>query len=79
MRWKLANWIPPSELPEYLAKWKHFQELPLRKLDDQAKKEYELVMKKDITYTIKKWGIDYSDLIPRHIAKYKVMPLNEKE
>ncbi|MEI6882584.1 MAG: hypothetical protein WCK82_14790 [Bacteroidota bacterium] len=36
-------------------------------------------MKQDITYTIKKWGIDYSDLIPRHTDKYKVMPLNEKE
>jgi hypothetical protein len=46
VRWKLAGWIPPSELPEYLAKWKHYQELPLRKLDDQARKEYELVMKK---------------------------------
>ena len=46
VRWKLAGWIPPSELPEYLAKWKYYQELPLRKLDDQAKKEYELVMKK---------------------------------
>jgi len=45
-RWKLNGWIPPSELPEYQAKWKYFQELPLRKLDDQAKKEYELVLKK---------------------------------
>ena len=46
VRWKLAGWIPPSELPEYLSKWKYYQELPLRKLDDQAKKEYELVMRK---------------------------------
>jgi hypothetical protein len=46
VRWKLAGWIAPSELPEYLAKWKYYQELPLRKLDDQAKKEYELVMRK---------------------------------
>ena len=46
IRWKLAGWIPPSELPEYLAKWKEIQELPLRKLDDAAKKEYEAVMKK---------------------------------
>lgn len=36
-------------------------------------------MKQDITYTVKKWCIDYSDLIPRHTGKYKVMPLNEKE
>ena len=46
-RWKLHGWIPPSELPEYLAKWKYYQELPLRKLDDQAKKEYEIVLKRD--------------------------------
>jgi hypothetical protein len=46
VRWKLHGWIPPSELPEYQAKWKYFQELPLRKLDDNAKKEYELIMKK---------------------------------
>jgi hypothetical protein len=45
-RWKLMGWVPPSELPEYQAKWKYYQELPLRKLDDQAKKEYELVLKK---------------------------------
>jgi hypothetical protein len=46
IRWKLHGYVPPSELPEYLAKWKYYQELPLRKLDDNAKKEYELVMKK---------------------------------
>jgi len=46
VRWKTLGWIPPSELPEYQAKWKYFQELPLRKLDDKAKEEYELVMKK---------------------------------
>ena len=31
------------------------------------------------SFTVKKWGIDYSNLIPRHTDKYKVMPLNEKE
>lgn len=36
-------------------------------------------MKKDITYTIKPFGIDYSDLIPRNIGKFKIIPLNEKE
>ena len=46
IRWKLQGWIPPSELPEYQAKWKYFQELPLRKLDDQANKEYEIVLKR---------------------------------
>jgi hypothetical protein len=46
VRWRLTGWIPPSELPEYLTKWKYYQELPLRKLDDNAKKEYEMVMRK---------------------------------
>jgi len=46
VRWKLHGYVPPSELPEYQKKWKYFQELPLRKLDDQAKIEYEMVLKK---------------------------------
>ena len=46
VRWRLQGWIPPSEQPEYLTKWKYYQELPLRKLDDEAKKEYEAVLKK---------------------------------
>jgi len=46
IRWRLAGWIPPSELPEYQKKWKYYQELPLRKQDDKAKAEYELVLKK---------------------------------
>jgi hypothetical protein len=45
-RWKQYGWIKPSDLPEYKAKWKFFQELPLRGLDDRAKEEYERVMKK---------------------------------
>jgi hypothetical protein len=36
-------------------------------------------MKQNITYTTKPFGIDYSDLIPRNIGKYKVMPLSEKD
>jgi len=46
VRWRMNGWIPPSELPEYQAKWKYYQELPLRKLDDKAKEEYELVLKR---------------------------------
>lgn len=46
IRWKANGWVPPSELPEYQAKWKHYQELPMRKLDDSAKQEYEAVMRK---------------------------------
>jgi hypothetical protein len=53
IRWRSKGWIPPSELPEYQAKWKYYQELPLRKLDDNAKKEYELVLKKAKVFRIK--------------------------
>jgi len=46
-RWKLKyGWVRPSELPEYQAKFKYYQELPLRKLDDNAKKQYEAVLRK---------------------------------
>jgi hypothetical protein len=46
-RWaKKYGWIRPSELPEYQAKYKYFQELPLRRLDDIAKIEYEMALKK---------------------------------
>ena len=31
IRWRKAGWVPPSDLPEYQAKWKYYQELPLRK------------------------------------------------
>ncbi len=33
-RWRLNGWIRPSEQPEYLAKWKYYQELPARKFDE---------------------------------------------
>jgi len=46
-RWKAKyGWVKPSELPEYQAKWKYYQELPLRKLDDEAKVQYEEVLRK---------------------------------
>jgi hypothetical protein len=46
-RWvKLYGWVRPSEQPEYQAKYKYFQELPLRKLDDLAKARYEEILKK---------------------------------
>jgi len=53
IRWKQHGWIAPSELPEYKAKWKYFQELPLRGLDDKAKEQYELAMKKAKVWRIK--------------------------
>ena len=53
-RWiKQHGWVRPSELPEYQAKFKYFQELPLRKLDDQARIEYEMVLKKAKVVRIK--------------------------
>ena len=46
-RWvKQYGWIRPSEQVEYQAKWKYYQELPLRRLDDEAKVQYEAVLKK---------------------------------
>ena len=41
IRWRLAGWTPPSELQEYKDKWKYYQNLPLRNLDDAAKEQYE--------------------------------------
>jgi len=53
-RWiKQYGWVRPSELPEYQVKFKYFQELPLRKLDDHAKIEYELALKKAKVVRIK--------------------------
>lgn len=46
VRWKLNGWIPPSELQEYKDKWRYFQNLPLRNLDDRAKEAYEAVLRK---------------------------------
>ena len=46
-RWiKQYGWVRPSEQLEYQAKYKYFQELPLRKLDDKAKIEYETVLRR---------------------------------
>ena len=46
IRWRAKGWIPPSELPEYKEKWKYFQNLPLRGLDDKAVQEYERVLQR---------------------------------
>jgi hypothetical protein len=46
VRWRLTGWIPPSELQEYQDKWAYWQNLPLRKLDDHAKQQYEAVLRK---------------------------------
>jgi hypothetical protein len=46
IRWRIVGWVPPSELQEYRDKWSYFQNLPLRRLDDQAKEQYEQVLRK---------------------------------
>lgn len=46
LRWRLNGWTPPSELQEYKDKWKYFQNLPMRQLDDVAKEQYEQVLRK---------------------------------
>lgn len=46
-RWvKHHGWVRPSEIPEIQNKWKYFQNLPLRNLDDRAKEAYEAVLRK---------------------------------
>lgn len=53
-RWiKQYGWVRPSEQAEYQAKWKYFQELPLRRLDDEAKVQYEAVLRKAKVVRIK--------------------------
>jgi hypothetical protein len=46
IRWRLNGWKAPSELQEYKNKWKYYQNLPLRNLDDMAKEQYENIMRK---------------------------------
>jgi len=46
IRWRQAGWVPPSEQTEYQQKWKYWQELPMRKLDEQGKAAYEEKLRK---------------------------------
>jgi cobyrinic acid a,c-diamide synthase len=34
IRWRKLGWVPPSEQAQYQAKWKRFQQMPMRTLDD---------------------------------------------
>jgi hypothetical protein len=53
-RWiKQHGWIRPSEQQAYQEKFRYFQELPLRTLDDKAKVEYENVLKRNKVVRIK--------------------------
>ena len=53
VRWKMNGWIPPSEQQEYKEKWRYYQNLPLRQLDDEAKEQYERVLRKAKVMRIK--------------------------
>ena len=46
IRWKMNGWIAPSEQQVYTDKWRYYQNLPLRQLDDAAKEQYEAVLRK---------------------------------
>jgi len=46
-RWRNQyGWVPPSEMQEFRDKWRYYQNLPLRSLDDGAKELYEIALKK---------------------------------
>lgn len=53
IRWRQMGWVPPSEDPEYLKKWKYYQELPMRKLDDKGREQYEALLKRNKVARIK--------------------------
>ena len=53
IRWRAMGWVPPSEQPVYQDKWKYYQELPLRRLDDVGKREYEQILKRNNVARIK--------------------------
>jgi hypothetical protein len=45
IKWRRMGWTPPSEQPSIRAKWKYFQELPMRHLTEAERKEFEAVMR----------------------------------
>lgn len=53
VRWRQAGWVPPSEIKEYQAKWKFWQELPMRKLDENGKAAYEETLRRNKVARIK--------------------------
>ena len=53
IRWKSLGWIPPSEIQGYRDKWRYYQNLPMRQLDDAAKEQYEQVLRKAKVLRIK--------------------------
>jgi IS1 family transposase len=53
IRWRALGWTPPSEIQEYRDKWRYYQNLPMRQLDDAAKEQYEAVLRKAKVMRIK--------------------------
>ena len=53
IRWRQMGWVPPSEQQAYRDKWKYYQELPMRYLDDKSKAQYEELMKRNKVARIK--------------------------
>ncbi|CAB5212416.1 hypothetical protein UFOVP192_15 [uncultured Caudovirales phage] len=53
IRWKALGWVPPSEIQGYRDKWRYYQNLPMRQLDDEAKEQYEAVLRKAKVMRIK--------------------------
>ena len=47
------GWIPPSEDPVYLAKWKYYQELPMRYLGEKDREMYEENLRRNKVARIK--------------------------
>lgn len=53
-RWvKYYGWVRPSEQPEYKAKFKYYQELPLRRLNSDEINDYESKLRKANVVRIK--------------------------
>lgn len=46
IRWRMLGWVPPSEQAIYREKWKYYQELPMRKLDQAGRQKYEEVLRR---------------------------------
>lgn len=53
IRWRQMGWIPPSEDPTYIAKWKHYQELPMRRLNEAERERYEETLRRNKVARIK--------------------------
>lgn len=53
IRWRQLGWVPPSEDPKYLEKWKYYQELPMRYLGEKDRAMYEEALRRNKVARIK--------------------------